>query len=235
MQLTAMRVLITGGSSGIGKATAHALVQAGAQVAICGRNEAKLAAAAQEIGATPLPGDVADPATAERLVQQTISALGGYNVLINNAAYGYFSPLVDTDAAAFRAMMDTNVFGALEVARFSARHFISQQQGDILNIGSTAATKGFANGGPYVASKFALRGLTECWRTELRPHNIRVMLVNPSEVLTDFQLNAGGQAAPENPTKLHADDIAHAIVQALAMHDRGFIPELTVWATNPKP
>ncbi len=76
--------------------------------------------------------------------------------------------------------------------------------------------------------------MTECWRAELRQHNIRVMLVNPSEVLTDFYATAGLPQDKENPTKLQGHDIAHAVKSALEMDDRGFMIELTVFATNPK-
>jgi 3-oxoacyl-[acyl-carrier protein] reductase len=74
--------------------------------------------------------------------------------------------------------------------------------------------------------------MTECWRAELRPHNVRVFLVNPSEVLTNFSA-AAGRAQAENPTKLRGKDIAHAVKAVLEMDDRGFTPELTVFATNP--
>jgi 3-oxoacyl-[acyl-carrier protein] reductase len=99
-----------------------------------------------------------------------------------------------------------------------------------VNICSTASLRGAANGTAYYGSKFALRGMTECWRAELRPHNIRVFLINPSEVLTGF----GGFAQTENPTKLRPVDIARMIKGALEMEDRGFTPELTIFATNPK-
>ena len=97
---------------------------------------------------------------------------------------------------------------------------------------AVAALKGFAGGTSYVASKFALTGMTECWRAELRKHNVRVMQVNPSEVITDFASTAGyDQRASDR--KLRGEDIAHAIVSMLAMHDRGFVTDLTVFATNP--
>ena len=98
----------------------------------------------------------------------------------------------------------------------------------------TAALRGAPGGTAYYASKFALRGMTECWRAELRPYNVRVMLVNPSEVLTDFYATAGLPQNKENPTKLQGDDIAHAVRAALEMDERGFTTELTVFATNPK-
>jgi 3-oxoacyl-[acyl-carrier protein] reductase len=76
--------------------------------------------------------------------------------------------------------------------------------------------------------------MTECWRQELRKHNIRVMLVNPSEVQTDFDVHAGRAPGEPNVTKLQAGEIAHTIKSLLTLNDVGFITEATVWATNPR-
>jgi 3-oxoacyl-[acyl-carrier protein] reductase len=118
------------------------------------------------------------------------------------------------------------------MAREAARHFIAQASGNIVNISSTSGLRGGPNSSAYSASKFALRGMSECWRAELRPHNVRVLLVNPSEVLTDFS-SAAGYTQEASPKKLRASEIASAVVGALEMDDRGFIPELSIWATNP--
>jgi len=119
------------------------------------------------------------------------------------------------------------------MAREAAKHFVERKSGNIINIGSTAAVRGAAKGTAYYGSKFALRGMTECWRAELRPYNVRVILVNPSEVLTDFYATAGLPQNKENLTKRRGDEIAHTVKSALEMDDRGFVTELTVFATNP--
>ena len=119
------------------------------------------------------------------------------------------------------------------MAREASKHFIERKRGNIINIASTAGLRGGPNGTAYYASKFALRGMTECWRSELRQYNIRVFLINPSEVLTQFAANAG-KDQPDNPTKLRPEDIAHMVKAVLEMDDRGFTPELTIFATNPK-
>ena len=170
----------------------------------------------------------------KQLVSEVVRELGGYNVLINNAGFGSFGSLVDLSVDEFTSVWSTNVLGAMLVARESARHFIINSTGNIVNVSSTAGSRGFANGTAYVASKFALGGMTECWRAELREHNIRVMQLNPSEVITDFYEASGRGARPENPTKLHAEDMAHVIASMLELDDRGFITDTTVWATNPK-
>jgi 3-oxoacyl-[acyl-carrier protein] reductase len=119
------------------------------------------------------------------------------------------------------------------MAREAAKIFIARGRGNIVNISSTASLRGAPNGTAYYASKFALRGMSECWRAELRKHNIRVFLVNPSEVLTNFSAAAGlNQKA--NQTKLRPEDIAYMVKAVLEMEDRGFTPELSIFATNPQ-
>ena len=118
------------------------------------------------------------------------------------------------------------------MAKYAANLFKKQKSGNIVNIASTAAKKGYANGTVYSSSKFALRGMTQCWQAELRKYNVRVILINPSEVITAFGNNEGKEKN-EVSNKLRGIEIAHTIVSTLEMDDRGFIPEVTVWATNP--
>ena len=233
MRLEDAKVLVTGGSSGIGREVARLLIERGARVAICGRDEARLRQAAGALGATAVPGDVSVEADAARIVREVTGAFGDYNVLVNNAGIGAFAPLLETTADQMRRVWEVNVLGATLVARESARHFVARKYGNIVNIGSTAGLRAGPGGSAYASTKFALRALTESWRAELRTHNVRVMLLNPSEVVTEFFERAGG-AQQDNPTKLHPPEIAHAVAAMLTMEDRGFIPELSVWATNPK-
>jgi 3-oxoacyl-[acyl-carrier protein] reductase len=234
MTLNGATALVTGGSGGIGLAIASALRGAGAQVAITGRDESRLAAAAKRIKAHPIRADVSREPDVLRTYQELFQAFDHLDILVNNAGVGVITPLVDLDLAAFNRVFATNVTGAMLMAREAAKHFVARKSGHIINIGSTAAVRGAARGTAYYGSKFALRGMTECWRAELRPFNVRVILINPSEVLTEFYATAGLAQNSENPTKLRGDDIAHAVRSALEMDDRGFITELTVFATNPK-
>lgn len=225
--------LVTGGSSGIGKGIAEALIAAGAKIAITGRNKSKLEAAASAMGAFPIHADASKEDDAKRTVQDVIAKFGDLDILVNNAGLGTFKPLLEMDLAGFERTFATNVTGAMLMAREAARHFAKRNGGDIINIGSTASHRGAPNGTAYYGSKFALRGMTECWRAELRKHNIRVMLINPSEVVTDFG-KAAGFEQKDHPSKLRPEDIAHAVRTVLEMNDRGFTTELTVFATNPK-
>ena len=230
MELRGAKALVTGGSAGIGLETARALASRGAAVAICGRDAAKVEDAAKAVGCLGIRADVSREPDVDALFEATLEGLGGLDVVVNNAGFGYFAPLVEIDVAQAEAVLATNVVGAMMVGRAAARHFVAQRRGTIVNVGSTAARRGFAKGTAYAASKFALAGMTECWRAELRPFDVRVMQVDPSEVQTGF----GGGEPGKNPKKLRSEEIAHTIVALLEMDDRGFVPDLEVWATNPR-
>jgi 3-oxoacyl-[acyl-carrier protein] reductase len=234
MNLKGATAMVTGGSNGIGLAIAKTLAEAGAKVAITGRDEKRLTSAAKAIGAYPIRSDVGKEADVLRTYKEFFEKFDHLDILVNNAGFGVIKPLVEMNLADFEKVFATNVTGAMLMAREAAKHFIERKSGNIINIGSTAAVRGAAKGTAYYGSKFALRGMTECWRAELRQYNVRVILMNPSEVLTDFYATAGLPQNKENPTKLRAEDIAHAVKAALEMDDRGFTIELTVFATNPK-
>jgi 3-oxoacyl-[acyl-carrier protein] reductase len=220
MNLKNAVALVTGGSAGIGYSIAKTLTESGARVA------------AKDLGALGIHADVSKEADVERTYSEVLAKFGDLDILVNNAGIGVFKPLVELELARFKAVFDTNVTGAMLMGREAAKIFIKRNRGNIVNIASTAALRGAANGTAYYGSKFALRGMTECWRAELRKYNIRVMLVNPSEVLTNFAATAGfPQKATEG--KLRGDEIAHAVKAMLEMDDRGFTVEVAVFATNP--
>ncbi len=225
--------LVTGGSAGIGKATAKLLIEKGGKVAITGRDKSKLEKVAKEIGAFAIHADVAVENDVHRTYELFLKQFGKLDCLINNAGIGdAWNEITELDMKSLHKVYDVNVFGAALMASEAAKLFKKQKSGNIINIASTAGTKGFANGTVYASSKFALRGMTQCWQAELRKYNVRVILVNPSEVTTAFGDNERNEK-PEVKNKLRPLEIAHTIVTALEMDDRGFIPEVTVWATNP--
>jgi 3-oxoacyl-[acyl-carrier protein] reductase len=233
MNLKNSVALITGGSSGIGRSIAQSLVSSGARVAITGRDERKLAETARELGVHAIHADVAVEADVERSYRDVLQKFGDLDILVNNAGSGVFKNLVDMGKKEFEDVFATNVTGAMLMAREAAKHFVKKQRGNIVNIASTAGLRGAPNGTAYYASKFALRGMTECWRAELRKYNIRVILVNPSEVVTNFFATAG-LPQKANETKLRGEDIAYVVKAMLEMEDRGFAPEVSIFATNPR-
>src|SRR3984957_16418176 len=232
MNLKNAVALVTGGSAGIGYSIAKTLAESGAKVAITGRDKARLEKSAKELGALGIQADVSKEADVERTYKEVLAKFGDLDILVNNAGVGVFKPLVELELARFKAVFDTNVTGAMLMGREAAKIFIKRNRGNIINIASTAGLRGAPNGTAYYGSKFALRGMTECWRGELRKYNIRVMLVNPSEVLTNFAATAGF-AQKANDSKLRGEEIAHAVKAILEMDDRGFTTELSVFATNP--
>ncbi len=232
MDLKGAKTLITGGSEGIGKGIAAAFRQEGADVMITGRNADKLQTAAAELGVGYSVGDVGNEEDAIRTVREFVEQHGRLDILVNNAGFGLFAPLVEMELADLESVYRTNVFGAFLMAREAAKVFIEQQSGNLINISSTSGLKGGRGSTAYSSSKFALRGMTDCWRDELRRHNVRVMLVNPSEVQTEFSTKAGYHREASDK-KLRSQEIADAVVGAIKIDDRGFIPEFSVFATNP--
>lgn len=233
MKIEESNILITGGSLGIGKETAKQLVLQGAKVIITGRDKKRLDQSAEETGAIPFVFDISDFKSIKQNAKKCISLLDGkIDAIINNAGIGVFPKLGEVKIEDFEQVYATNVFGLTLLTQEVVEIFKTQNYGNIVNIGSTASLKGFVGGTVYASSKFALRGITQSWQAELRKFNIRVSLVNPSEVTTAFA-NAERIEKEELSNKLNSQEIAHTIISVLKMRDKGFIPEVTVWATNP--
>jgi 3-oxoacyl-[acyl-carrier protein] reductase len=223
------RFLVTGGSQGIGAAVVALARKAGHQVVFTGRNQSLIERVAERTGAYGIHADVAISDDNARTVDVCTTRMGGVDVLINNAAYGYRAEIGAIDLAQMKAMFDTNVFGLVDITNRLVPQMKARGAGDIVNIASTSGMKGAATATPYAASKWAVRGISQCWQAELRPHGIRVISLCPSEVQTNF----GGRTGRNNPNKLYADDIADTIMAALNMPRRALWPELAVFANNP--
>lgn len=223
------RFLITGGSQGIGAALVEAARSAGNEVVFTGRNEDLIAEVTSQTGAHGLRADVSIADDNARTVEACAEKMGGIDVLVNNAGYGYMAPIGEVDMDGMRQMFDTNVFGLVDLTNRIVPGMKEQGEGDIVNIASTSGIRGHAGGTSYSASKWAVRGISQCWQAELRPHDIRVICVCPSEVQTAW----GGKVGRNNPNKLYASDIAEAILAALSAERRALWPEFAVFATNP--
>jgi 3-oxoacyl-[acyl-carrier protein] reductase len=223
------RFLVTGGSQGIGAAIVEMARAAGHQVVFTGRNSELIGAIATKTGAHGVQADVTLADDNARTVDLCVERMGGVDVLVNNAAYGYRAEIGAIDVDQMKEMFDTNVFGLVDITNRVVPLMKVRGSGDIINIASTSGMKGAATATPYAASKWAVRGISQCWQAELRPHGIRVVSVCPSEVQTNF----GGRAGRNNPNKLYAEDIAATIMAALNMPRRALWPELAVFANNP--
>jgi 3-dehydrosphinganine reductase len=187
------RVLITGGSSGIGLATAIELSRRGAKVAIAARDEARLASAADEIRkaggggdavVVPVAMDVTSTSSVEAGVKQALEALGGVDVVVNNAGYaqpGYIDQLTEAD---YVAMLEVNYLGAVRVIRALLPHFMERRQGAIVNVTSMLGFMGTFGYSAYCGSKYALSGYTEALRQDMLPFGVSVHLCYPPTTKT---------------------------------------------------
>jgi 3-oxoacyl-[acyl-carrier protein] reductase len=227
--MSSTRFLVTGGSQGIGAAVVELATKAGHQVVFTGRNQELIEATARKTGAYGLHADVAISGDNAKTVQACVDRMGGVDVLVNNAAYAYRGEIGALDVDEMKKMFETNIFGLVDLTNRVVPQMKSRGSGDIVNIASTSGMKGAAGATSYAGSKWALRGISQCWQAELRPHGIRVICVCPSEVQTNF----GGRGGRNNPNKLYAIDIAATIMASLDMPRRALWPELAVFATNP--
>ena len=233
MNVKGKNIIITGGSLGIGKETAKSLVEKGANVLITGRSENRLIEAKLYTNADILEFDISDFENMSKNAKKCLEFFDNkVDVLVNNAGIGVRSTIEDLSINDFLKVFNVNVFGLSLFTKEIVPHMKDQKSGTIINIGSTASLKGYKTGSIYSSSKFAVRCLTQCWQAELRPFNIRVCQVNPSEVTTAFGNNERIERS-EVHNKLTVREISHAIVSAIEMDERGFINELNVWATNP--
>jgi 3-oxoacyl-[acyl-carrier protein] reductase len=223
------RFLVTGGSQGIGAAIVEGARKAGHQVLFTGRNSELIDAIARKTGAAGLQADVSVPDDNAKTVDACNERMGGIDVLVNNAGYAYRGEIGALDVSKVKAMFDTNVFGLVDLTNRIVPAMKERGSGDIVNLASTSGMKGAATATAYAASKWAVRGISQCWQAELRPHGIRVICICPSEVQTNF----GGKSGRNNPNKLYAVDIAETIMAALDMPRRALWPELAVFANNP--
>ena len=233
MNLKGKNIIVTGGSLGIGKETALSLLNKGANVLVTGRSIERLRKPFENTTVKLLEFDIGEIDNITINAKKCLEILDNrVDVLINNAGTGLRRSLDELKIEDFLEVYNTNVFGLSLFTKEVIPIMKNQKSGTIINIGSTASLKGYATGSIYSSSKFAVRCLSQCWQAELRPFNIRVCQINPSEVTTAFA-NPDRIERDEVPNKLTPKEISHAIISAIEMDDRGFINELNVWATNP--
>jgi 3-oxoacyl-[acyl-carrier protein] reductase len=221
--------LITGGSRGIGKAIAVRLAAMGASVAICGRDEEKLTITSRELeaaGAKVLArrADVTKEPDIQAFVEATEKKFSGITILVNNAGTGGggFGAIQEKTEAEWDLVMNTNLKSVFFASRAVIPGMIQRRGGDIINISSLAGKNTFAGGGIYCASKWGLQGLSGCMAEDLRAHGIRVSVICPGSVATDFR-----GRGPKDPSKvLTAEDVAHAVGMVATQGPQSFISEV---------
>jgi NAD(P)-dependent dehydrogenase (short-subunit alcohol dehydrogenase family) len=219
--------IVTGGSRGIGRAIAAALLRQGAQVTVTGVNKEHLREAEDELArdaaagarVTAVAADVRDHLAVQSLVDETARRRGGLDILVNNAGVGWFGNVESQDVDDWRRVIDTNVTGIFNYCRAAIPHLRRRGGGYIVNISSLAGSNPFAGGASYCASKAAVDAFSEALMQEVRHDGIRVSYIKPGSVNTDFS----GQADPLNEWKLRPADVAQVVVD-LVSHDLRSLP-----------
>ena len=227
-------VLITGGTSGIGKALAFAFGRAGASVVITGRNEENLhatgeALTAQHIENLALVADVSREADCARMVSQTISRFGQLDILINNAGISMRALFQDVDLAVIRQVMDINFYGTVYATKYALPHIL-QTKGSVLGISSIAGYRGLPGRTGYSASKFAMHGFLETLRTEVLEKGVHVMIACPGFTASNIRntaLTAQGQVQGQSPLDegkiMSAEEVADRILKATRQRKRDLV------------
>jgi NADP-dependent 3-hydroxy acid dehydrogenase YdfG len=210
-RLEGKRAIVTGGSSGIGAATAKALTEAGAAVVSGSRRDGTL--------------DVTDEASCRRFVDDALGRLGGLEILINNAGLSRErDPVWESKEADEHQVIVTNVLGLMRMTRLCVPHLVDSGAGHIVNLGSVAGIWSYANGSSYVASKFAVHGYTRALRDDLQGKPVRITNVAPGLVETDFsRVRFGGDEEKARAVytnvamggPLRPEDVADSILFAL--------------------
>lgn len=221
--------LITGGSRGIGLAIARRLGSLGAGVAICSRHEDSLKKTSQHLAtegirSLGMVADVTRAADVIAFVQKAESELGPTDILINNAGLGIFGPFHERSEAEWDTVLDTNLKSVFLVSQAVAPGMIRRRRGYIINISSLAGKNAFVGGGIYCASKWGLMGLNNCMAEELRVHGIRVCVICPGSVATEFSPHTGRNPA----TMLQAEDVAHAVASIVTEGPQSFLSEISL-------
>lgn len=227
-------VIVTGGSSGIGKALAMQFAASGANVVIAARNEAKLndtATALQHSGykVTAIACDVSDAGQAEMLITETVKRFGQIDVLINNAGISMRGLFADTSLDVLKQIMNVNFWGSVYCTKFALPHLL-KSEGSVVGISSIAGKKGLPGRTGYSASKFALEGFLETLRTENLKNNLHVLVACPGFTASSIRQSAlgpDGQPQSESPRNeqkmMSAESVAKHIFDAVLNRKRDLV------------
>ena len=219
--------VVTGASRGIGQAIAHRLGRMGARVAICSRKREDIERTAasfrkEGIRVLPIAADVTLVEDVDRVIERTSAEFGEIEVLVNNAGIGMFGPFYERSESDWDAVLNTNLKAVFLASRAVATRMIRSGKGHIINISSLASKSAFPGGALYCASKWGLMGLSACMAEDLRAHGVRVSVICPGSVNTEFSSHAGRSSA----TLLQPEDVAHAVAMLLTQSPQSFISEI---------
>jgi 3-oxoacyl-[acyl-carrier protein] reductase len=228
--------VVTGGSRGIGLATAGALISLGVRVAITATSDDRLRDGAAELEAIagadmvlPVRADVRQAAEIEHAFKTVVSRFGGLDVLVNNAGIGIFRPVAEMSGDEWHRVMETNLTGVFNCCRAAIPHLRARGGGWIVNISSLSSTGPFADGAAYCASKAGLNAFSESLMQELRHDGIRVACVLPGSVRTDF----GRQSSAPDDWKLGPEDVAQVVAGLISFPARSLPSRVEIRPSQP--
>jgi len=232
------KAIITGGSRGLGKATAIAFAKEGFDIAITGRNEKVLKETVSELETFGIRAiysafDVSNYQDVKSGIKSIINTLGSVDILVNNAGIAAFGSFNEMDVTQWSKIIQTNLMGMYYVTKEVLPYLISQNEGDIINISSTAGLNGNANTSAYSASKFAVIGMSESLMKEVRKHNIRVCTLTPSTIATDMSIDLGIANKESHDSVLQPEDFAELIMASIKLPRRAMLKNASLWSTNP--
>ncbi|WP_158844537.1 3-ketoacyl-ACP reductase [Algibacter sp. L1A34] len=232
------KAIITGGGRGLGKATAIAFAKEGIDVAITGRNEAVLKETVSELEAIGVKAtysvfDVGNYEEVKTGIKNIIDTFGTVDILVNNAGIAAFGTFNDMDVNQWTQIIQTNVMGMYYVTKEVLPYLIEKNEGDIINISSTAGLSGNATTSAYSASKFAVIGMSESLMKEVRKNNIRVCTLTPSTIASDMSIDLGIATKDSEDSVLQPEDFAELIVAGLKLPRRAMLKSAALWSTNP--
>ncbi|HEX2595838.1 MAG TPA: SDR family NAD(P)-dependent oxidoreductase [Luteimonas sp.] len=236
--------LVTGASSGIGEATALALAEAGAKVAIAARRKDRLQALADRLaplGAEPLvlDADLLDEHVAQKIVADTEAHFGKLDILVNNAGVMYLEPVAEADLGRWRRMLELNVLSLIASTQAALAGMKTRRDGHIVNVSSTAGRIANPNAAAYSATKFGVVAFSEALRREVYADNIRVSIIEPGIVQTELRDHIGHAATQaslnawaNNMRQLQPEDVADAIVFCVSRPSHVNVNEILMRPTD---
>lgn len=238
MELKNKIALVTGAGRGIGRAITLALAKEGAQLVLAARRQQELETVAQEVRAMNsaafiIPTDMREEAQIHAMLAKTIEHFGALHVLVNNAGLGHFKTVAEMTTAQWDEMFSVNLRGVFLATREALPHLRKAGESFVINIASLAGKNTFVNGSGYAATKWGLRAFSQCLMLEERQHGVRVLVVCPGSVDTEFAAGRTGSPHSQKKEIVLPEDVAATIVMSIKMPQRAMVSEIDIRPTNP--
>jgi NADP-dependent 3-hydroxy acid dehydrogenase YdfG len=238
MELKNKIALITGAGRGIGRAIALALAKEGVKLAIVARRQNELEKVAQEIRALNtealvIPIDMRDEQQVRDMTAKALAHFGALHILVNNAGLGYFKPVAEMKTSEWDEMFGVNLRAVFLATREALPHLRKAGESFVINMASLAGKNTFVNGSGYAATKWGLRAFSQCLMLEERRHGVRVLVVCPGSVDTEFASGRPGSPHSQKKEIVLPEDVAATILMSLKMPQRTMVSEIDIRPTNP--